>query len=194
MRRMTDLRLRAGVILPARRLSSLALLVLATHWAHELSAQRAPNIDPSISRPPVLLTGTTAEANRQVRELALMTVIQLLQSGDAERIDVAVADISIEEDAPSSRCKTLRDGVEAVRSAHAFGLQETGGVLPIFAENLSQRDSADMTVAELELLVSPKGKAAIRTPARLSYDNREGKWRSSKGILKGLCAATGRTR
>src|ERR671914_121129 len=113
MRRMTDLRPGAGAILPALRVSSLALLILATHWAHELSAQRAPNIDPSISRPPVLLTGTTAEANRQVRELALMTLMQALQSGDAGRIDIAAGDIPIEEAAPSGRCKTLRDGVEA---------------------------------------------------------------------------------
>ena len=194
MRRMTDLRLTAGVMLPARRLSSLALLVLATHWAHELSAQRAPNIDPAISRPPVLLTGTTAEANRQVRELALMTLIQALQSGDGARIDELAGDVAIEEPAPSARCKTLRDGVDAVRQAHASGLQETGGVLPIFAEGVTQRDSADMTVAELQFLVAPKGMAETRTPARLTYDNREAKWRGSKGILKGLCAAAGRTK
>jgi hypothetical protein len=194
MRRMTDLRLSAGAILPALRVSSLALLILASYSAHELSAQRAPNIDPSISRPPLLLTGTPAEANRQVRELALMTLMQALQSGDAERIDIAVSDIPTEETAPSSRCKKLRDGVDAVRGVHALGLEETGGVLPIFAEGVTQRDSAEMTVAELQLVVAPKGKAQVRTPARLTYDNREAKWRSSKGILTGLCAAAGRTK
>jgi hypothetical protein len=191
MRRTTDLRPSRAALRAFAGLLSLPLLILS---ARELVAQRAPNIDPGTSRPPLLLTLPQAEANRQVRELALMTLIQALQSGDANLIDVATDGLATEEAAPSGRCRTLREGADAVRGAHAQGLQDDGGRLPIFVESVAQRDSADMTVAELQLVVAPKGKPEIRTPARLTYGNREAKWRSSKGILKGLCAAAGRTK
>jgi hypothetical protein len=182
---MTHLRLAAREIFTTARMSSLALLILATHGAHELSAQRAPNIDPAISRPPVLLTGTAAEANRQVRELALMTLMQALQSGDADLVETVAGDLAT-EDAPKGACRTLRDGMKAVKTAHAVGLQEDGGRLPIYPDVVTQRDSAGVTVVELDLLVVPKAKARVKTRARLTYDNEGGKWTSSLGLLAGL--------
>jgi hypothetical protein len=136
-----------------------------------------------------MLTGTTAEANRQVRELSVITLMQALQSGDQDRIDELTGELAI-EDAPGGRCKTFRDAVEAVRSAQGQ-VKAAGEALPIYVEAISQRDSADLTVVELQLLVAPKARDQVRTAARLTYDNGGGKWRASKDLVKGLCAAGG---
>jgi hypothetical protein len=165
------------------------VLLLATlGGAHDLVAQRAPNIDPATSRPPVLLSLPADEANRQVRELALMTLIQALQTGDADLVETVAADLPI-EDQPTGRCKTLRDGMNAVRVAHAAGLEDDGQRLPIFPDAITQRDSAGVTVLEVDVLVAAKGKDKVKNRARLTYDNEHAKWRASNGLLTALCAA-----
>jgi hypothetical protein len=114
-----------------------------------------------------------------------------LQSGDPELIDAVAGDLAIEDAAPKGRCKNLRDGMNAVRVAHAEGIQEDGDGLPIYPDAVTQRDSADVTLVELDVLVAPKRKGTLKNRARLTYDNAQAKWRGSKGLLKALCAAEG---
>lgn len=170
-----------------RRRIWILILLLGIGTSRQLYPQRAVSVDPSTSRPPLLLNAPGPEANRQVRELALMVLIQALQSGDPDLFDLVVGDLAIEEQPRDASCRSVREGMQAVKTMQTSRREEPTAALPIYGDRITQRDSAEATIAEFQLVVIPKGGSEARSPARLTYDNSEARWRTSKGIVEGLC-------
>lgn len=167
-------------------------LLLSTGAFRHLYSQRAVNVDPSTSRPPLLLSLPPAEANRQVRELALMTLIQALRSGDPDFFESVAGDLVMEDRPLDASCRSVREGMQAVKAMQASRREDPSAALPIYGDRITQRDSAQMTIVELQLVIIPKGGPEVGTPARLTYDNSEARWRTSKGIVESLCASGGK--
>lgn len=175
----------------ARILGALAAVICAGGNAR---AQRLP--PPDSSRPPRITQLAASEARTHVRQLHLFELLGSLQRGDTAEIDRALGGVEWRDADDDSRsrvqCRSVGRAVATLAARGARSLNDS--LLPVFFQEPSFRDSGDVGLVDVTLVVSGGSQRTGTARVSLVYRDSAAQWTSARGLLKGLCDATGARR